>query len=85
MNVGKIIKFYAWLLCLMGPVVANGNEWYVSFPYGTVWGISVCINVPSSWGEAVNNLKDSDGKEVTGGEHTGVYGWCKKNHPLKSG
>lgn len=65
--------------------VANGNEWSVSFPYGTVWGVSACINVPSSWAVAVNSLQDSNGKTVIGGERTGVYGWCQMTHPLKSG
>lgn len=66
--------------------LSNNNlfEWGVTFPYGSVWGIATCTDTPGTYGVAVNELRDTNGELITGGERTGSNCWCKMTHPAVS-
>ena len=57
-------------------------EWGTTFPYGSIWGVAACIGVAGSTGS--ENLTDSNGELVVGGERTGKYCWCQMRHPVRS-
>lgn len=59
-------------------------EWSATFSYGTVWGIATCVDTSVAPNTAVEELRDSNGEIVTGGERTGRYCWCQLSHPAKS-
>ena len=59
--------------------------WTVSFPYGTINGVSACLssNYDKSFAGTVSQLTDN-GARVVGGETNGEYCWCKMTHPAVS-
>lgn len=54
------------------------STWRVRFSYGTITGISACLNYNSSQSDQANN------GTVLGGEQTGYRCWCKMTHPAVS-
>ena len=68
---------------------SNGT-WTTSGQYGTIHGISACLNSNHGQGEGgtVYHLQDTDNdgktKFVTGTERYGRYCWCKAIHPVSS-
>ena len=54
------------------------STWRLSFPYGTITGISSCLNYSSNQSSVANN------GSVFGGEQNGYYCWCKMTHPAVS-
>ncbi len=63
---------------------SSTKEFYVAFPYGTLWGISTCAETPGTQNMAIDELRDSNGRLVTGGENSGSHCWCKMTHPAAS-
>ena len=61
-------------------------EWGATLPYGTLWGVAACIDVPGLAQGRIGpeNLTDSNGEIVVGGEKTGKYCWCQMRHPARS-
>lgn len=61
------------------------GEFSVTFPYGTIYGISTCVSTSGSIGGTKKTLVDTvSGKVVTGYEELGQYCWCQITHPVKS-
>ena len=63
------------------------GTWWVWGPYGTVHGISACLNVGESMGNTVARLTDTNNGEtnlVVGSEKYGRYCWCRMTHPAVS-
>ena len=62
------------------------GTWYATFPYGTIYGISACID--TRWGKAqgeyVDTLTDTNGNIIVGNERKGTFCWCKLTHPVTS-
>ena len=62
------------------------GTWSVTFPYGTIYGISACVD--TDWGKSRGNyiktLTDTNGTRVYGNEALGQYCWCKMTHPVAS-
>ena len=52
--------------------------WHAVFSYGTITGISACLNYNSGQSDQANN------GTVFGGEQKGNYCWCKITHPAVS-
>ena len=76
--------------------ISNSNKadnytgtWSARFSYGTVAGISACLNKGGSYlgYNNVAELKDTingETKLVVGTERYGMYCWCKMTHPTVS-
>ena len=62
------------------------GTWYTTFPYGTIYGISSCVD--TNWGKQqggyVDTLTDINGNRIYGNEQIGGYCWCKLTHPVIS-
>ena len=54
------------------------STWRVVFPYGTITGISACLNYNPGQSDQANN------GTVLGGEQLGYRCWCKMTHPAVS-
>jgi hypothetical protein len=69
---------------------ATLGTWWASFSYGTIRGISACLNSNKgkSMGGYVSQLTDVDNNGdtnlVVGSEKYGRYCWCKMTHPAAS-
>lgn len=60
------------------------GTWSVIFTYGTIYGISACINHSGQYGLAESMLKDTNNNItniVVGSETYGNKCWCKMTHP----
>ena len=95
------IPTYATTMCtandmvavVLDPTVAwrlNANDstgvWYAISSYGTIHGISACLNKGGSK-QGEPHLKDTNNNEtklVTGSERYGGYCWCRTIHPVLS-
>lgn len=64
------------------------GDWWATGSYGTVYGISACLNKGARKQEAVSDLTDTDNngetKKVVGSEKYGRYCWCKLTRPVSS-
>lgn len=68
---------------------AESGRWLTWGSYGTVHGISACVNVGQgkSRGNTVARLTDTNNNEtnlVVGSERYGGYCWCRMTHPAVS-
>ena len=65
---------------------ADLMEWTTTLPYGSVWGVAACLGVSGGGTGQIGpeNLADSNGMPVVGGERTGNYCWCQMRHPARS-
>ena len=65
---------------------AKSGTWSVWSSYGTIRGISACLNTKP--GGTVAHLYDTDNNGnnhlVTGSEKYGHYCWCRFSHPVSS-